>query len=119
MRLDAQRDREVEKIIGFARRTILTLIWLAICIGAAYFFVNWLLETERLRMSFFYFQLHIPQTVSKGIIVAGTVLVFVMVINFFVLVGYSLVSPSGRRHPGTPSQYSPDPDPDDRKFDYR
>ena len=40
MRLDAQRDREVEKRKGFARRTILTFIWLAICIGAAYFFVN-------------------------------------------------------------------------------
>lgn len=119
MRLDAQREHELEKRKGLAGRTILALIWLAICIGAAYFLVNWLLETERLRMSFFYFQLHIPQTVSQEFLVAGSILVVVLIINFFVLVGYGLVSPIGRRHPGTPSRYSPDPDPDDRKYDYR
>jgi hypothetical protein len=49
----------------------------------------------------------------------GLMVVFVVIINFFVLLGYAVASPVGRRHPGTPSMYSQEPDPDDRKYDYR
>jgi hypothetical protein len=118
MRLDAKRERELNRRKGLATRTIAAVIWLAICIGAAYFFINWLFETERLRMSFFYGPLHIPTWVSEGWIIAGSVLVIVIIVNFFVLIGYALVSPNAKRKPGTPSMYSSDPDPDDKKFDY-
>ena len=119
MRLDAKRERELQKRKGFTARTIGAIIWLVICVTAAYFFVKWLFETDILHTGFFYFQLHIPRWVSEEILVAGTVLVIVMIINFFVLIGFALVSPIGRRKPGTPSMYSSDPDPDDRKYDYR
>ncbi len=118
MRLDAKRERELNRRKGLTARTVAAVIWLGICIGGAYLFVSWLFETERLRLGFFYGQLHIPYWVSEGWIIAGSVLVIVIIINFFVLIGYSLVSPSAKRKPGTPSMYSSDPDPDDKKFDY-
>ena len=119
MRLDAKRERELDRRKGLTSRTIIAFIWLGICIAAGYFLVNWLLETEKLRMRFYYNQLHIPYAVSEGWVIAGTVLVIVIIVNFFVLIGYSLFSPRAKRRPGTPSMFSSDPDPDDRKFDYR
>ncbi len=119
MRLDAKREREVKKRQGFALRVIVAIIWLGLCIAAGYYFFNWLLESGTLTMGFFYGRLHIPPTVREGVIVAGSIFVFIIVVNFFVLIGYALASPGARRRPGTPSLYSSDPDPDDRKFDYR
>jgi hypothetical protein len=119
MRLDAKRERELNRRKGLTTRTIVAIIWLAICLGGAYLFVSWLLETERLRMSFFYGPLHVPYWVSEGWLIAGSVLVIVIIVNFFVLVGFALVNPRAKRHPGTPSMYSSDPDPDDKKYDYR
>ena len=46
MRLDAQKERELEKRKGFALRTIISVIWLAICIGGAYFLIDWLFEND-------------------------------------------------------------------------
>ena len=119
MRLDAQRERELAKRKGLAMRTILAVIWLAICFGLAYLLMQYLFDNELLTYKFFYNRLFIPRTVSETAILIGSMLVIVVVVNFFVLIGYGLISPSGRRRPGTPSLYSEDPDPDEQKYNYR
>ena len=119
MRLDAKRDRELARRKGLALRTILAIIWLAICIGVAFWLVSYLFDNELLEMGFFRRRLLIPYDISDTIIVIGLVVVLVVAVNFVVLVIYGLLSPTGRRRPGTPSMYSADPDPDDHKFDYR
>jgi hypothetical protein len=118
MRLDAKKDRELEKRKGFASRTILAVIWLAICIGSAYFLLDWLFENNYLNTGFFYGQLRIPPDIPDWVIFVGSIAVIVVIVNFLVLIGYAFFSPSGRRRPGTSYMYSADPDPDDRKFDY-
>ena len=118
MRIDAQKDRELQKRKGFALRTILAVIWLAITIGIAYFLLDWLFENDYLSLGFYYGQLRIPPSIPEWAIMVGSMVVIIVIINFFVLLGYAFFSPTGRRRPGTAYMYSPDPDPDDRKFDY-
>ena len=118
MRLDAQKERELEKRKGFAGRTILAVIWLVICIGIGYFLINWLFEENYLNMGFFYGQLRIPPAIPEWVIIVASIVVIIVIINFFVLLGFAFFSPSGRRRPGTSYMYSSDPDPDDKKYDY-
>ena len=119
MRLEAKREHELKKRRGLALRTIGAVIWLGICFAGAFFLMRWIFESELLNINFFYNQLRIPRSVSQEWIIIGFTILIVIGINFFVLVGYSLFSPTGRRRPGTPSLYSSDPDPDDHKYDYR
>lgn len=118
MRLDAQRDRELAKRKGFALRTIIAVIWLSLCIASAYYLIQWLFENNYLNKGFFYGQLRVPPEVPEEVIMAVSIAAVIIIINFFVLLGYAFFSPTGRRRPGTSYHYSPDPDPDDRKFDY-
>jgi len=119
MRLDAKRDRELAKRRGLALRTVLAVIWLALCIAAAYYVVSYLFQNDVLTFGFFRRRLLVPFSISDQAIVIGLMVVIVVAINFIVLVAYGLLSPAGRRRPGTPSMYSQDPDPDDHKYDYR
>lgn len=118
MRLDAKHDREMARRKGLALRTILAVVWLAICFGLAYLIVSFLFDNDLLSYRFFYTQLYVPLDVEETAILIGLTVVVVIIINFFVLVGYGIASPAGRRRPGTPSLHSSDPDPDDRKYDY-
>ena len=119
MRLDAQRDRELVRRRGLALRTILAVIWIAICFGLAYLIVNYLFDNDIVSYRFFYTRLFIPYDVAETVILIGSMILIVVIINFIVLVGYAIASPIGRRRPGTPSLHSSDPDPDDHKYDYR
>ena len=118
MRLDAQRDRELERRKGLARRTILALLWFGLCVVGAYFLINWLFVQEYLEYGWFYSRLFIPWDWPNWIIFAGLVFVVVIVVNVILLISYSFFSAAGRRRPGTASLYSSDPDPDDQRFDY-
>jgi hypothetical protein len=119
MRLDAKRERELARRKGLALRTILAVIWLGLCFVAAYYLVNYLFEIEVFTWGLFRLQLRIPYSVSDLAIQIGAMVVVVVAINFVVLVIFGLFSATGRRRPGTPSLYSAEPDPDDRKYDYR
>jgi hypothetical protein len=119
MRLDMQREAEQMKRKGFARRTILAVIWLAICTVVAYFLVEWLLEIELISINFFYRRLQVPSTVDEIFIRIGLIILIVLIMQFFVLVGYAFFSPVGRRRPGDASPRSPDPDPFDDRYDFR
>jgi Na+-driven multidrug efflux pump len=119
MRLDAKRDRELARRKGLTRRTILAAVWLAICFGLAYLIMSFLFDNELLSYRFFYNQLFVPHDVSETVILVALMFVIVIIINFFVLIGYGLTSSAGRRRPGTPSLRSSDPDADDHKYDYR
>ena len=118
MRLDAQRERELEARKGLAKRTFIGVIWFGICFGFAYFLADSLFESEILSYRWFHSALFVPWDWPDWIIFAGVVLFIVFVMNFLLLIGYSFFSAVGRRRPGTPSMYSSDPDPDDQRFDY-
>ena len=119
MRLDMQRDQVLAKRKGLARKTIVAFIWIGLCFVAAYFVLEWLVTNEVISYRFFYSRLFVPQTVDQELLQLGLMVMIVVIINFFVLIGYGLISPAGRRRPGTPSPYSQDPDPDDGSIHYR
>jgi ABC-type sugar transport system permease subunit len=118
MRLDAQRERELARRKGLALRTVLTVIWLVICFAVAYILVAWMFNNDVMSFRFFRRTLLIPYTISDTIIIIGFTIVIVVAINFIILVLYGLLSPIGRRRPGTASMYSADPDPEDQRYDY-
>ncbi len=119
MRLDAKRDRELARRKGLAWRTILAVTWLAICFGLAFLVMSYLFDNDLLSYNFFYSRLFIPREVSETALLIASMVVIVIIINFFVLVGFGLASPVGRRRPGTPSMHTTEPDPDDQSHDYR
>ena len=119
MRLQRQRDAELAKRKGLAIRTVAAVIWFALCFIAAYFIVNWLFESETVTLGFFYYRLHLPTSISEGFIKAGLMIVIVVLIQFFVLLGYAFASPIGRIRPGDATLRSPEPDPNVDHYDYR
>jgi hypothetical protein len=119
MRLDAQRERELEKRKGLATRTIIGLLWFGLCALLAYILADWLFANEYLTIRWFHAVLFVPWEWDDWIIVAGVVIAIVFAVNFLILVGYAFFSAVGRRRPGTASLYSADPDPDDHRYDYR
>ena len=119
MRLEAKREAEVAKRKGLAFRTIVAIIWLGICFILAYLFVGWLKENEYLQVGFFYNSLFIPRTISEDLVWLGFTFVLVIIMQFFLLLGYAFFSPEGRLRTGTPSVKARNPDPLDKKYDYR
>lgn len=119
MRLDAKREREIEKRKGFASRTLITGVWLAICFAFAYLAMNYLFNNTVITENFIRAQLRLPPWVPDWGILVGAMILIVVIVNFFVLIGYAFFSPSGRRRPGQASLYSSDPDRDDHRYDYR
>jgi hypothetical protein len=118
-RLDIQRDAETAKRKGSAKKTIFGVIWLGICFAAAYFFVGWLFDSGNLSPSFFWNQLFIPRQVSAQGIQILAAFLFVIGMNFFVLLGFAFSSSSGRTRPGTPSMMTRNPDPSEGKYNYK
>jgi hypothetical protein len=116
MRLEKQREEEVARRKGLAVKTVLGLIWLGICFAAAYFFVGWLFETGELRPSFFWNQLFIPRSINADWVQVLAAIIIVVIMNFFVLLGFGFTSRKGRVRPGTPSLRSRNPDPLDKKY---
>lgn len=116
MRLEKMREEEVARRKGTTIKTILGAIWLGICFGAAYFFVGWLFEQGYVSPNFFWNQLFIPRAVNEDWIQILAAFIVVVVMNFFLLLGYAFASSTGRTRPGTPSLESRNPDPLDKKY---
>ena len=119
MRIEMKHDHELAKRKGNARRTVVAIGWIALCFVIAYFITEWLFNQEILNINFFYSRLLIPRTVDELFVRLGFMAVIVIVMQFFILIGFALSSPVGRMRPGRASAYSRDPDPDDHRYDYR
>lgn len=119
MRLERKRDLELDRRKGLAIKTIVALIWFGLCFAAAYFLVNWLLESETITYGFFYSRFQIPRSVSQEFILIGLMFAIVFLIQFFVVIGYAFASPIGRLRPGKPSVETREPDPNADHYDYR
>jgi ABC-type sugar transport system permease subunit len=116
MLLEKKQRRELERRKGLARRTILQVIWLAISALVAVLLLRMLFAQGTLTMNLVYNKLLLPSWVPQWAVYAGMVLVIVMVMQFFFIFGYMLVSPEGRTRPGDASAYSREPDPLDQEY---
>jgi hypothetical protein len=110
------RQLETAKRKGLTGRTVLAILWLGLCSVAAYYVMAWLFESGALRMGWLYSRLGIPLTVDPNIVRVILVFVLVMVMQFFVVVGYAWGSPLGRLRPANPSLRTTRPDLDDSMY---
>lgn len=119
MRIEMKHDRELAKRKGNARRTVLSILWLGFCFAVAYFISEWLFAEGIVDIDFLYSRLLIPRSVDEYIVQIGFMAVIVILMQFFILLGFAFGSPVGRMRPGKASGYSRDPDPEDHSYDYR
>lgn len=117
MRLEKKKQSELAERKGLTTRTIVQVIWLGISGVIAYFVLDWLFETEQLTYDYFYNNLLIPRDVPEVAILGALILFAVLVMQFFLILGYGFASPVGRERPGNPSPYSQTYDP--MQDDYR
>lgn len=117
MRLDRRNERELARRKGFARRTILQLIWLFISAVLVYFLIQYLLDNNYLSYPMLYSRFLIPPGVPQWAVMAGLILLGVIVLQFFFFLAYAFASAEGRQQTGKPTPYSRNPDPYDK--DYR
>lgn len=118
MRLERKRDAELARRKGLAIKTVIAVIWFGLCFVAAYFLVNWLVDSGILTINALYNRLHIPRSVGEEFIRAGLIVLIVFLIQFFILLGYAFASPLGRLRPGDPSLRSREVDPNADHYDY-
>lgn len=110
MRLEKKRDEEVAARKGMTGRTIVAFIWFAFSAVLAYFLVNYLLDQNIIRFNMFY-SLGIPRSVPTWVFLAVLILAVVVIMQIFLLFGFMMASPEGRRRTGDPTLYSRTKDP--------
>ena len=111
MRLDKYHEQELAKRKGLATRTIVQFVWLVISAGLSYLLLQFLFSRDYLDYDFFYETLGLPRSIDEWMILAGSILIIVLFMQFFLILGYAFASPSGRQRPGNPTAYSSTPDP--------
>lgn len=120
MRLDKKREAALMKRQGAARKTVIQTIWLVISAVIAYFLCTLVIfspENGLLTYNEVYRVVGIPPAVPQWAILVAFILLIVIVMQFFLLIGFAFSSSEGRRRPGTPSLHSRNKDPLDNKFD--
>lgn len=119
MRLERKNEEEIARRKGMTLKTIIQVIWLGISGVVAYFLITYMLESEEINFSYglLYQQLFIPRSVPTWALLAIMILIFVLVMQVFLALGFMIASPEGRRKTGTPSMHSRVKDPfDDRGY---
>ena len=112
MRLEKKRDEEVAARKGMTGKTIIAFIWFALSAVLAYFLIDYLMTENMLRLNTFY-NLGIPRSVPDWVLIGAMILIIVTIMQTFLLFGFMITSPEGRRHTGDPSLYSSSKEPFD------
>jgi len=112
MRLEKKHEEELAQRKGMTGRTIVATIWLLISIAVGYFLVTYLIEQKYLSLNMFY-QWGVPRVVPDWIFLIALILIVVAIMQFFLMIGFMVGSPEGRRRTGEPSLYSRTKDPFD------
>ncbi len=102
MQLDKHRRQELARRRGSTWRTILQLVWLGLNFVAAYFVVEWVYAQGYLTPAMLY-RAGVPASVPGWVIQGALMLVLVLVMQFFVVLGFLIANPSGRRRTGRPT----------------
>jgi hypothetical protein len=110
MRLEKKKDEEIAARQGMTGKTIIGFIWLAISAAIAYFLVQYLIDENFLKLSTFY-QLGVPRAIPTWVFMGVLIIFIVIVMQMFLMFGFMIASPEGRRKTGDPSLHSHNKDP--------
>lgn len=118
MRIEKQQEADLAARKGSTGKTIIQSLFLLISFVLAYFiasymFDNGILNYGSLKTAFSFVPFNLPSWVFLG----GVMLIIVVIIQFFVSIGFTLGSPEGRRKTGKPSLHSRVKDPNDSQWE--
>lgn len=118
MRLEKRHEAELAERKGSTGKTILQFLFLLIAFVISYFIANYMFNNGivsygRLRATFSFVPFYLPSWVLLG----GVMLIIVVIIQFFITIGFTLGSPEGRRKTGKPSLHSRVKDPNDSPWE--
>ena len=116
MKIQKKKERELAERQGSARKTIIQGTWLLLSIIVAFILFRYLDQSGTLTMRYLRTQLSLPAAVPEAVIMAIAILIFVIVSQFVITMGYFFASPQGRRKAGGGDLYSSNRDLDDRGF---
>ena len=118
MNLEKKKEAELREREGMTGRTIIMVMAFIIAGVVAYFLTTYMFDQDILTYGMFYdtfsvTRAQVPEWVFLGVVV----FLLVLVMMFFVIVGFAFASPDGRRKSGKPSMHSMNKDPLDNPFD--
>lgn len=105
MKLEKKRDEEIAARKGMTGKTIVGFIWLAISAVLAYFLVTYLIDEKYISVRMFY-EAGIPRYVPSWVFIGAIMIFIVLLMQFFLVMGFMIASPEGRRRTGEPSLHS-------------
>lgn len=115
MRLERKKEEEISKRRGLTVKTLIQVVWLLISGVVAYFLLTYLEQSDEVNFSYgmVYNIFNIPGSVPPWIVLGGMILIFVLIMQLFLSLGFIIASPEGRRRTGDPSLHSRNKDPFD------
>ncbi|MEJ2747145.1 MAG: hypothetical protein P8183_04400 [Anaerolineae bacterium] len=116
MRLEKKREEELERRKGTAGKTIIQIIWLLISFVVAYFVVKYVFDAGYLTYNMIY-AVGIPRSIPSIVIMLVIMFFIVVAMQFFILIGFMIANPEGRRRTGDPTLKSHTKDPYDYGHD--
>lgn len=118
MRLEKKKEEEIARRQGMTGKTLIQVVWLVLSGVVAYFLLTYMLTSEEINFSYntIYGGLFIPTSVPRWVVLGGMILIFVLVMQMFLALGFAIASPEGRRKTGKPSLYSRNKDPFDNHY---
>ncbi len=117
MRIQKKKDEELAQRKGLTGRTIIMVIWLGLSFAVAYFLTTYLFNNDIVTYNMFYNDLRIPASIPKWGVQFIFMFAIVVMMQFFLYLGFFFASPEGRRRTGDPSMRSRNKDPfDDGRY---
>ncbi len=112
MRLEKKREEELERRKGTAGKTIIQFIWLGISFVIAYFVIDMIINAGYISYNMIY-GVGIPRAIPPIAIKIVLMFFVVVVMQFFLFIGFMIANPEGRRRTGDPTLRSKSKDPYD------
>ena len=116
VRIQKQKEHELARRRGLAGRTIVQSVWLITSGIVGYLLLRMLFAEGYLSYAFFYGDLGIPTAIPRAVILGALVLIVMVIMQFFLVFGFTMMSPQGRARTGKPTAHSRNPDPLEREY---
>jgi hypothetical protein len=103
MRIDMKREAEVNERKGLTWRTLLSLVWLFLCLVLAYFATGWLIENGTIDDDLVYGTLSVPPAVNMQMVRLAAILLVVGALQFVAVIFFAMTNPAARVRSGRPT----------------
>ncbi len=103
MRIDMKREAEINQRKGLTWRTVLSVIWFALCLVLAYLFTGWLVDSQILDSGLVHGTLSLPPELSIELVRVVAMVILVVGLQFFAVVFAAMLNPEARERTGRPT----------------